>query len=324
LIGLLTLACFLGFRAVDPRRGGAGEAVAREQRLRDLLTTQRGYFVNNILTVTAPDFVEEILPEAIFGAELGPGVDTAVSLAVIAAGLALFRRRVLWGAWVAATFFQCAVWLPRERYLLQILPLLLYGLWRGAAWLTSRPAWAPPAARVVLAALLLLHLGPNLVYDVKFLVEQRRVGIDRHGNGDPAVAPFRKMAEHIEAAVGEHDVVFATEHRELSYFSGRRVEGSPWSFRWRRTSAEERAFFERIGRVPALYAVLPDTTKEPHVAELIGRLGMRPGAAVATVERPPDRKGKAEPRLTLYRLEAGATSAPTTPAGSPRSDGPSE
>ena len=143
LVGLLTLACFLGFRAVDPRRQTAGEAVAREARLKTLLTTDRGYALERIVKVTAPAFVEEILPEAVFGMELGTGVDTVASLVVMAAGVALFRQHPLWGAWAAATFFQCMVWLPRERYMLPVLPMLIYGLWRGAMWLTSGPLRSP-------------------------------------------------------------------------------------------------------------------------------------------------------------------------------------
>lgn len=322
LIGALTVACLFAFRAVDPRRDSAAQPVAREQRLSDLLTTQRAFFLQRIVTETAPAFVEEILPEAVFGTEIAPGLDTLLSVAVMAAGLALARRRVLWGAWVAATFFQCMVWLPRERYILPVLPLLVYGLWLGAAWLSSRPRLSPRATSITLAGLLVLFVGPNLVYDLMFLVEQRHVGINRAGEGDPHVAAVREMAMVIRDRVGEQDVVFATAHRELSYFSRRRVEGSPWSYRWPRTEREEREFFERMRSVPAMYVVLPDTTAKPHIADLLGQLSMRTGEALATVERPAERDGRPVAPFTLHRLEpwsstAALSDSPTTPATQP-------
>jgi hypothetical protein len=319
LVGLLTLACFLGFRAVDPRRQSAGEAVAREQRLKTLLTTDRAYAIDRVLTVTAPDFIEEILPEAVFGMELGTGVDTVASLVVMGAGVMLFRQHPLWATWTLATFAQCMLWLPRERYILPVLPLLLYGLWRGAVWVTSRPRLSRKAAQVTLAVLGLIYLGPNLVRDVVFLIEQRYVGVSSPADTrDPQLAPIVQMAHAIREHVGEAGVVFASDHFELSYFSERRVEGGPWSFRWPPTPAQQREFFSSIADAPAMYAVLPDTTREPVIAELVERLGMRPGEALATVERHPERKGKpAPPPLTLYRLAParGAATPPTTAPG---------
>jgi hypothetical protein len=314
LIGLLTLGCFLGFRAVDPRRQHAG-APAREQRLKELLTTQRDYALERIATVTVPDFVEEILPEAVFGVELGTGLDTIASLVIMGAGIALFRRNPLWGAWTAATFAQCMFWLPRERYLLPVLPMLIYALWRGTCWLTARPSLSPRAAAIVLACVGAVYLGPNLVKDVAFLVEQRHVGIDGSGAGDPQFAPYLQMAREIRDRVGEGDMVLATDHYELSYFSRRRVEESPWSLRWPPTEQQQREFFEKARAAPAIYAVLPDTNGKPVVEGLIEKLGMRPGEAVARVDRPPDEDGDAQPPLTLHRLErAGGTTMPTTTA----------
>ena len=317
LIGLVTLACFLGFRAVDPRRQHADATPAREQRLKSLLTTDRAFAIDRIVRDTVPAFVEEILPEAVFGIELGTGVDTAVALALMAAGIGLFRRRALWGIWCAATFAQCMFWLPRERYVLPVLPLLLYALWRWAAWLSARPRLSPRAGAVVLGALGVLYLGPNLVKDIKFLVEQRRVGIHGSGEGDAAFAPLLRMAGAIRDHVGEADMVLATDHYELSYFSRRRVEESPWSLRWPPTERQQQAFFAKAAAAPAIYAVLPDTNNKPVVKDLIERLGMRPGAEIARVDRPPGDDDEPQEPLVLYRLERAipATAPAATTAG---------
>ena len=98
-------------------------------------------------------------------------------------------------------------------------------------------------------------------------------------------------------------MVLATDHYELSYFSRRRVEESPWSLRWPPTEQQQREFLEKARAAPAIYAVLPDTNGKPVVEGLIEKLGMQPGEALAQVERV-DRKGKPLPALTLYRLVA--------------------
>jgi hypothetical protein len=319
-IGLLTLAAFYSFRFVDPRRGHAGESVVREQRLKTLMTTQRAYAVRHVFHDSIPDFFDKVFPQAVFATDVAPGVDTAISVALIAAGVSLLRRRVLWGMWCGATFFQCMTWLPRERYLLPILPLLLYGMWRGAVWLSSRPKLSPRASRIVLAVLMIVYFVPNLLLEGHFLIQQRYAGIDSSRNGDPDDMPVVNMGREIAQHVGDRDIVLATDHRELSYFSRRKVMASPWAFRWPPTEAEQREFFDKAARASALYAVLPDKAREQHVPALIERLGMRVGPDIATVLRPRDRKGKPQEPFTLHRLYPAfpPASAPTTAPGDGR------
>ena len=318
LIGLLTLAAFLSFRTVDPRRSTAGAEVVREQRLKALLTEQRAYFVPRIAR-EAFNFVEVVVPRAVFATEFAPGVDTVVSLAVMASVVPLLRRRLLWALWCAATFAQCMVWLPRERYLLPILPLVLYGMWLGIVWLSRRPRLRSPAAsRAVFAVPLVAFVGCNLALDIHLLIEQRRVGVDRTGAVDAESAATLEMARHIARVVGEGDdetLVFATDHDELHYFSRRRVDGTPWSGRWPPTKKGLADALARARAAPRVYVVLPDDKREADVTQFVDLLGMKPGPALATVERPNDRKEKPMEPLTLHRLEP-RSSATTVPLDS--------
>jgi hypothetical protein len=316
VIALLTVAAFLSFRYVDPRRSTAGTEVKREQRLKSLLTEQRSYFVHRIPKQVL-NFMEEVVPKAVLATDVHdvvPGAGTIVSLAVMSAIIPLLRRRILWAAWCAGTFAQL-IWLPRERYLLPILPLLLYGMWLEIAWLSRRPRLSPVARRAAVAVPLAVYTLPNLALDVHLLGEQRRVGVSRAGAVDPNDAATLEMARQIAGAIDERDgetLVFATDHDELSYFSRRRVDGTPWSGRWPPTKTELEQALQRAHAAPRVYVVLPDA-KDGDVRQLIEQLGMRPGPAVATVPRPADRKGRSVEPLQLHPLElASPISAPTT------------
>jgi hypothetical protein len=324
LIAALTVAAFFSFRYVDPRRSSAGTEVKREQRLKALLTEQRSYFVGRIPQQVL-NFVEEVVPKAVLATDVHdavPGLGTVVSLAVASSIFPLLRRRVLWAAWCAGTFAQL-IWLPRERYLLPILPLVLYGMWLGILWLSQRPRLSPKASRIVVAAPLAVFAIPNLALDVHLIREQRRVGVSRAGAIDPNDAAAIEMARQIAGVVGEHDEatqVYATDHDELGYFSRRRIDGTPWSGRWPPTKSELAEAVQRARTASRIYVVLPDA-KDADVRQFIDLLGMRPGPALVTVPRPPDRKGWPVEPLTFHLLEpasaAGAAGASTTSAPVP-------
>jgi hypothetical protein len=322
LIAVLTVAAFLSFRAVDPRRSSAGTEVKREQRLKSLLTEQRSYFLSRIPQQVL-NFVEEVVPKAVLATDVHdavPGLGTVVSLAVASSVFPLLRRRMLWAAWCAGTFAQL-VWLPRERYLLPILPLVLYGMWLQISWLSRRPRLSPRASKLVVAAPLAVFAIPNLALDVHLIREQRRVGVSRAGAVDANDAATLDLAHQIAGVVGEHDdeatQVYATDHDELSYFSRRRIDGTPWSGRWPPTKAELAEATRRAQTASRIYVVLPDA-KDGDVRQFIELLGMRPGPAVVSVPRPPDRKGRPVEPLVLHLLErASDADAAASPASVP-------
>jgi hypothetical protein len=299
LIMVLTLACVFAFRKADPRRSTPGEAAYREGMLKTLLTEKRSFALHRMFTVFIPEMASEVTPEAVFGIELGTGVDEITSVAVVALGLALVTRRVLWGAWVAATVAQMAFWLPRERYYLPILPLLLYAVWLAALWLQAH--WRGAAGRVAFAGVLLLITVPNILQDGNFVWEQHLRGISSTDLRDPGGRALVEMGELISKNVGENDIVIAEAARELTYFSRRKVIAPPKSLRQPPPAAMEQRVREEVLASPNAFAVMPEDWKVPHIATLLDELGLELSSAVGQVEQPPW-KGRRKPPLVLHHL----------------------
>lgn len=310
LVLAVVAASMLAFRLTDPRRATVGESAHREATLKSLLTERRGFALHRMFTRYLPEMLSEHTPEAVLGVELGTGLDQVFSVTVVALGVALATRRVLWGAWVAATVAQMAFWLPRERYYLPILPLLLLALWYAALWLERR--LKPPYGKVAFAGALLFLFVPNLLQDGVFIAEQRWRGITTSDLRDPSIRPLVEMGGVIAQRVDDDDIVLAESFRELTYFSRKIVLGAPRALRQPPTEKQEQLFDEELRRAARLFAVMPEEKNSRHVLALIERLRMELGPAVATVEQPPV-KGRPRPPLTLNPLvprRAGTTQPP--------------
>jgi hypothetical protein len=309
-IAVVTVASVVAFRAADPRRSTPGEAAHREATLKTLLTEKRGWALERMFTRFIPEMLSEHTPEAVFGVEFGPGIDQLLSSAVIALGLLLVKRRVLWGAWVAATVAQMAFWLPRERYFLPILPLLILAVWYAALWLERR--LTQRAASVALAAVLLLLAVPNLLQDGTFIYEQRLRGVGATGARDPEAKGLMEMGRLVAATAGEDDVVLARAARELTYFSRRKVIAPPRSLRQPPSPRMEQRVREEVLAAPSVYAVMPDFD-EKHVERFFSELGMELGPEVGRIEQEPW-KGRPRPTLALHRLVRKGPVPGTKPA----------
>ena len=322
IVAAVVLASVVAFRLSDPRRSTVTESAHREATLKQLLTEKRGFALHRMVTQFVPEMLSEYTPESVLGIELGTGLDEPFSVVLIALGVTLATRRVLWGAWVAATVAQMAFWLPRERYYLPIIPLLLLAMWYAALWLERR--LKPPAGAIAFAGVVLLMFVPNLLQDGVFITEQRWRGITRADPRDPSIRPIVDMARVIADKVSDHDIVLAEQARELTYFSRRKVVAPPRSLRQPPTEKQEQLFDDEFRSAREQYVVLPEERKEHHVLELADRLGLAVGPVVATVKSPPVHHRK-RPDLTLNRLvpkqaQAGDAAGPTpgsTSAGSP-------
>lgn len=323
LVAAVIVAGVLAFRISDPRRTGVAEAAHREATLKSLLTDRLGFAVHRSLTRFIPELLAEHTPEAVFGVEMGPGIDEVLSIIVIGLGVAMVTRRVLWGAWVAATVAQMAFWIPRERYFLPILPLLLLAMWQAAVWLERR--LRPPTGSIAFAAVLLLLFVPNFIMDGVFITEQRWRGISRTDLRDPNARPLVEMGQLIELHVGAEDAVLAESSRQLTYFSRRNVIEPPTARRQPPTAKQEAELEQRILSHRQLYAVMPEEWRQRHVARLMEKLRLRPGPELGRVEQPGMRGRPAKPPLTLHRLvpmDAPATQPPPPPASTRPSTSP--
>ena len=133
-----------------------------------------------------PEVLHPGAAEAVFGVDWGHlkrgnvlPLGAIPSLLSIAAGVALIRRRLLWGVWVAMSVVMMLVTLVEVRYFLQVLPLLLYGWWLMlvaadralAARLGSRLPWLTAAPVVVFASM----VGVNAGRAAYLAMEQRSV-----------------------------------------------------------------------------------------------------------------------------------------------------
>ena len=272
-IAALVIACVLAFRAVDPRRKKVGEASVIEGRMSELVLERTGFMARRTFTQMVPLMFEEVGPEAIYGSRIVPGVNTLVTLATFALGIGLVVRRPLWGLLVGATVAQMLVHLPRERYFLPILPLLLYALWLAALWLEQR--LARPWSAVAFAAVLVLAAGINFFVIIGDVIEQhRRPFLAHYERG--LYQQLSDLARRLPQVVGEGDVVIAEQDRVLSYFSRRKCLPPLTARRWPAGETEWRVFRAQLDSADHVYVVLPGR----HTEELVTKMPL-------AVEQPP-------------------------------------
>jgi hypothetical protein len=266
-IAVLAVACVLAFRAIDPRLHTVADSSVVEGQISELVLHRTGFMIRRTLTEMVPMMFEETAPEAIYGSRLGPGISTLVTVATIGLGIGLMRRRPLWGLLVGATFAQMLIHLPRERYFLPVLPLLLYALWRAAVWLDAR--LRPPWSAVGFGLVVILMLVPNVGIIVGDIIQQHRSPFLEHYDRGQ-YARLKELAVQVQREVGERDVIIAEQDRALSYFSRRRCVPPLTARRWPATEAEWEAYRTRLASADNLFVVLPGK----HVEELAKQLPM--------------------------------------------------
>jgi hypothetical protein len=255
IMGGIMVAVVLGLRLIDPRRQHVDQPIVREALLGSLLTDRLAWALHRTFFDFLPMLTGETAIEAVLSFRIAPGINHLFSLGVVAIGLWLaMRRRVLWGLWVLATLAQMLVWLPRERYFLPILPLLLYGIWSALAWANHR--WPVRRTNVVVALALVLLLVPNLVKVVRHVVMQRRTPFYEH-LAKGRVLRVMEAAKQINAVARPDDLIIADDDRELSYFSDRRVIAPVFSRRIPPSPREMDAYRAQLAAAPRLLIVLP-------------------------------------------------------------------
>jgi hypothetical protein len=226
------------FYVADPRRGADG---ARRDRYEDqifnyLHPSQRGKFLA-LMEFNALDLVRQTGTSAMLGIKFGPAPDLPGdrhwydhvgaamnilgALATLSFGIALWRRRALWGMWVAASILMMIAVQTNERYFLQILPLLIFAWWQALKWLNHK---LPPAAgNIVFALLLGLGFIANVSQVCGVVIEQRKTPFLSHYSGGK-YAPMVAQAQLI-APLRPDSVVLAPSKsaRVLTYLSKRNV-----------------------------------------------------------------------------------------------------
>ncbi|MEM1027310.1 MAG: hypothetical protein AAGJ38_04440 [Planctomycetota bacterium] len=133
----------------------------------------------NVLTIKPPEawmlsvrmLATEALPEAIFGQDVPPSLAWPASALIVLAGLLLVRTRLLWGVLFGVFVLQWVVFLSDPRYVLPILPLAFFGLWRCGVGVLSK--WPEPWRGIGFGLGVLAMFGANVVAVVNVVGEQR-------------------------------------------------------------------------------------------------------------------------------------------------------
>lgn len=239
-VGFIAAALTAGvlFYTLDPRRGEhQADAGDYERVFIESLTSDPGGLARTMLRRNLPEILHPGAAEAVFGVDWGHlaigawwiPLGLVPSLLSIAAGLWLFRRRLLWGMWVAMTVVMMLATLVEVRYFLQVLPLLLYGWWLAFAWLDRRMTGLKWLELLPMAALLAL-VGVNAGRSVSLTVEQHsKPFLDGYRRGKYALVP--ELTTLLKSQTPEQAWVMVPERqlgRILTYTSGRyAVEPGP-------------------------------------------------------------------------------------------------
>ncbi|MEM1028034.1 MAG: hypothetical protein AAGJ38_08110, partial [Planctomycetota bacterium] len=133
----------------------------------------------NVLSTKSPEawmlslrmLATEALPETIFGQDVPPSLAWPASVLIVLSGLLLVRTRLLWGVLFGVFVLQWVVFLSGSRYVLPILPLLFFGLWRCGVGILGK--WPEPWRGIGFGLGVLAVFGANVVAVVNLIGEQR-------------------------------------------------------------------------------------------------------------------------------------------------------
>ncbi len=272
VVGFLIIAMGVAFYVLDPRRASTSSAMGGyEEFVLQQYTTHVDQLRERIVGQNIPELLRAVVTEALFGIELGPWVTPVMSVVLLVLGLAVTRERPLWGLWLAATLAMMIFILPVDRYLLPVLPVLIYGWWRGISGL-NRWLWKP-WGDIAFVLLLLLGTGANVTRVGAFVRDQQRDDFYAHYK-DGRYAPLIDMAGAIREHVGPGDLVLSPTKtaRVLTFWSDRRVN--------------EVLEYTKIDiNTQQIWVVYDPADKEKSIDAWLPGLGIYPGPVVARVER---------------------------------------
>lgn len=208
---------------------GAGAIVlwAASPAIRD----DAGFF-RSVLLAKTPEawwisfqvLMTEALPEAVFGQDVPPPLAWPTSIMVVLAGLMLVRARLLWGVLFGVFVVQWVVFLADPRYVLPVLPLVFYGLWRCGVGLLGK--WPEPWRGLGFGLGMLALFGANVTAVVNVIGEQRSDDFyAEYRNGKYAVVVGLAQVIQRETPVDAELLVVPDVGLELAALSERDLAG---------------------------------------------------------------------------------------------------
>jgi len=169
---ILTLAALLlvvvfAFHTLDPRRSSDD---SYEQGVIKSIAVNFDTTLPSTLITNLRQLLEIATTDAMLQIRFGV-FNIPISLLLIGLGIALVRRRVLWGLFVALNVAMMVVLLPLDRYFLPIIPLLVFAWWLA---LRSVSRWLPnPWGNLLFLTLFLVGIAPNIDKIGGILIDQR-------------------------------------------------------------------------------------------------------------------------------------------------------
>ena len=177
---LAVAAAGFAFWRLDPRHHGAAHTMGDyEEALFEVKFQHMSALIHQSLFEYLPRLFEASLSQALFGCRLGAGLNTLAGIAILVMGLSLGWRRPLWALWIVMTVVMVLIVVkPLDRYFLEVLPLLVYGWWRGIRWINRQipGVWG----NRIFLGLFLLGGATNLFRTGEFVIEQRWVPFRQH------------------------------------------------------------------------------------------------------------------------------------------------
>jgi hypothetical protein len=210
---IIVVAAGVVFYAFDPRGGGDYERMLFNPELFPR-------HLERALTHNLPKLFEPTIAETVFAVDLTDVGNVVVSVVLALTAFSLFRAHVLWGMLVVMTGGMLVAVEVHVRYLLFILPLLVYAWLRVLMWVDHR--LRPGIGDRLFAGVFAFFLITNLVRVGDVVVEQRRMPVlDHYKRGRFAALP------ELAAAVRERtepDAWILVRHklgRILTFTSGK-------------------------------------------------------------------------------------------------------
>jgi hypothetical protein len=240
-----------------------------------------------------PEHLKELLSwataDAVFQVRMGAG-NVVLSTVLIAAGVGLVRRRVLWGLFFIVTALMIVVILPLDRYYLPVIPLMVFAWWQ----LVRRINQALPnmAGRLIAGGLLVLGMASNLDKIGGIILEQRRIPfLARYEGG--VYQSLLKAADAIHDTADDNSLVLIAEPygRIMTFLSDRNVVD-----------------FRHIGDVDlnghTIYVVEP---ADAPMEDVLKGKRMKIGGVIASISTQPGQSAwTLHPAFTAERAPAGS------------------
>jgi hypothetical protein len=156
----------VAFYHFDPRGSGGGDY--EKMLLRPDLLAERWH---RAIHYNLPKLFHPTVAESVFAVDFSPLGNTLISAVLILTSFSLFRAHVLWGLLVVMTVAMLVAVEVHVRYLLFVLPLLVYAWFRVLMWVDQR--FPRKIGDRLFALVLLVFVGTNMVRCGKIIIEQR-------------------------------------------------------------------------------------------------------------------------------------------------------